>query len=435
MHRLYNLLLALAAPLALPWYAWQVARGAERTAWRERLGGLPTLGGAGAPRIWVHAVSVGEVTAAEPVLRELRARWPHAGILLSTTTRSAQRIARERALPVDLVAHYPVDLLPAVRRALRRIRPDLVVLTEWEIWPNFVREAARSGAVVAVVNGRVSERGLRRARRVRSVFREALERVDAFLMQSEVDAGRAMELGAPAARVAVVGNSKFEERAEPLTAEAIAAIRRELGIPADAPVWVCGSTRPGEEALIGRAWRRVLARHPGLVTIVAPRHLARAEEAATALRVAGARVRLRSAPGSGAAAGEVLLLDTLGELASVYALADCAFVGGSLLPFGGQSLFQPLAQGIPVLFGPYVENQREIAGLCLDARVGFRVQDERELAAAVVRLLSLQPEERREIRARARGVIEANRGVARRTVAMLAEKLAARQPLSAGRVG
>jgi 3-deoxy-D-manno-octulosonic-acid transferase len=435
MRILYNLILAVLAPLALPWYAWQVARGPERHAWRERLGGIPPEieHRMGSPRIWVHAVSVGEVAAAEPVLRELRTRWPDALLLLSTTTRTGQAFARERALPVDLVMHYPVDLLPAVRRALARARPDLVVLTEWEVWPNFVLEAAGSGARVAVVNGRISLRGERRARRARPLFRQPLEAVDAFLMQSAEDARRAVASGAPESRVSVVGNTKFEEVGQPLSHEDRAALRADLGIPRGSPVWVCGSTRPGEEALIAEALGLIRERHPEIVTVVAPRHPERADDAQEALRSRGARVVRRTA-GTAPAPGDILLLDTLGELGRVYSLGGCAFVGGSLLPFGGQSLFQPLAQGVPVLFGPHVDNQRDIARLAEEAGVGFRVADATALGSEVSRLLSLPALQRASLEASALELIAINRGVARRAVDTLERLLDRRQPASDGPV-
>ena len=423
----YNCLLLLLSPLLSLFLLWRLAKSKEdRAHWGERWGKLPeNIGGESglSPRFWVHAVSVGEVMAAAPVLRELRQRFPDALIVLSTTTIGGREVAQKQTPPADEVVYYPLDFPWAVRRALQRVRPDVVLLMEWEIWPNFLTEAKKQGAKVAVLNGRISDRGLRRGKSGIAAFFTApgLAAVDRFAMQSDEDARRAILVGAPPERVQTFGNTKFDESSTPLTPDERAALRIEFGIPPQLPVWICGSTRDGEEALIASAIRRVWEQVPDLFLIVAPRHLTRADEAAAALELAGEAVQRRSAGGT--LPGCVLLLDTFGERARAYAVADVAFVGGSLLPFGGQSVFQPLAQGVPALFGPYMNNQRDIAALSRAEGVGFEVSDTEQLASEVVRLASLSGEEKEALAQKARGLIERNQGVAARCVDAVADLL------------
>jgi 3-deoxy-D-manno-octulosonic-acid transferase len=448
---LYNLVLFLTSPFLLAYLLLRLARGKEDAAhWGERWGKLPAgaVPGEGTkPRFWVHAVSVGEVMAAVPILRELRRRYPNAWIVLSTTTPGGREVALKQVPPADLVVYYPLDFPGVVRRALDRVRPDVVLLMEWEIWPNFLTQAKRQGAKTAVLNGRISETGLRRGRHplARVFTAPGLASVDLFAMQSDEDGRRAPLLGADPARVATFGNTKFDESATPLSTQERVRLRADLGIAPNAPVWICGSTRdaapnddrPDEEIQIAESVRRVWERIPGLCLIVAPRHLDRADAAARHLATAGRAVRRRSRAATPGAARpsertvdpvaasavdgaetepDILLLDTFGELGRAYAVADVAFVGGSLVHQGGQSVFQPLAQGVPALFGPFTNNQRDITALALAEGVGFRVEDAAELADTVVRLASLPANEKIEISQRARAMIERNQGVAARCV-------------------
>ena len=242
---LYNLLLFLLAPVIVGFLLVRLVRGKEDAPrFSERLGFLPPVSKhTGTPRIWVHAVSVGEVMAAAPVLRELRARFPDALLLLTTTTRGGREVAQKQIPPADFIAYYPLDFLPAVWHALCTFRPDAVVLMEWEIWPNFLTVANRHAKIV-VLNGRISDKGLKRGKKAAFWTRPALFVVDAFAMQSNEDARRAALVGAPQSRLQTLGNTKFDEAARPLTPRETAALREDLNLPPNAPVWVCGSTRP-----------------------------------------------------------------------------------------------------------------------------------------------------------------------------------------------
>jgi 3-deoxy-D-manno-octulosonic-acid transferase len=416
---IYNLLLFLLSPLVLLYYLFRLATGKEDPMhWRERFGYFPPLSEArGELRFWVHAVSVGEVMAAKPILKELRKRHPEAFLLLTTTTRGGREVAQGVA-DASAVAYFPLDFPWAVARALGAARPDAVLLMEWEIWPNFLVAAKRQGAKVAVLNGRISDKGLRRGLKAGGLLREGLSAVDLFAMQSGEDTRRAGLVGAPKDRVQTFGNTKFDESATMLSHQERAALRAELGIAEGAPVWVCGSTRdgkdgvPDEEVLVAEAAKLVRERFPELYLIVAPRHLERVETVKSHLPGAAQRTAL-PAPESGGARGEAktLILDTFGELGRVYAIADIAFIGGSLAPWGGQSVFQPLAQGVPALFGPNMNNQRDIAALALTEGVGEQVEGAAGLAAAVSRWLSLSPEEKAQNAQKARALIERNQGV------------------------
>lgn len=421
----YNLLLALLFPVILLYLAWRLFKGKEDPDHRgERWGRLPEgiARDPRTPRFWVHCVSVGELMAAVPVLRELRRRFPDALIVVSTITRGGREVALKQTPPADEVVYFPLDFFWAAQRALAVVRPDALLLMEWEIWPNFLTAAKRRGTKIAVLNGRVSDRGLRRGQRGAFFTKPGLDAVDLFAMQSDEDSRRAALVGADPARVATFGNTKFDEAATPLKETERAALRADLGIPPDAPVWVCGSTRPGEEAIIADAYQRARQTLPGLYLLVAPRHIERAGEVVSLFAAAGLAVRRRSARDA-AADSSVLLLDTFGELGRVYAVAQVAFIGGSLLPFGGQSVFQPLAQGTPALFGPYMNNQRDIAALAQSEGVGFPVTDAETLAAEVVRLATLSETEKGEIGRKARTLIERNQGVAARCVEAVARLL------------
>ena len=410
---IYNLLLFLFSPLLLLYYAFRLATGKEDPTHRHERWGSCAKMGEGAPRFWVHAVSVGEVMAAKPVLRELRKRHPEAFLLLTTTTRGGREVA-QGVMEASAVAYFPLDFPWAVSRALRAIQPDAVLLMEWEIWPNFLVAARQQGAKIAVLNGRISDKGLQRGRRAQGLLQRGLNAVDIFAMQSDEDTRRAGQVGAPAERIQTFGNTKFDESASRLHADERDRLRAELEIPAGAPVWVCGSTRggkdgvPDEEVLVAEAARRVREHFPTLVLIVAPRHLERVE--AVKAHLPGAVQRSKGETGA------TLILDTFGELGKIYAIAEIAFIGGSLAPWGGQSVFQPLAQGVPALFGPNMNNQRDIAALAVAEGVGEQVSDVAGLADAVVRWLTLTPREKAQKALAARGLIERNQGVATRCV-------------------
>lgn len=417
MFVLYNLLVSLTAWLWLPWAWMRSRRRTEPVRWAERLGRLRVE--PGPDRVWVHAVSVGEVHAAIPVLREIRKRLPGYEILLSTTTSSGQQAARDGARDLyDHLVYFPMDVASFCLNAMIRARPKAVVIMETELWLNFLWAADAVRARVLIANGRLSDRSFARAKRFRYFYRYLLRFVHLCLMQSETDCERVVALGANPARVKNVGNTKFDQAmAERMEAT---AAREEFGVPQGVPCVVVGSTRSQEEeALVLDALLQVRAELPQLYFVLAPRHVERAPEVLDALSERGLHAARRSHSEKGA---DCLLLDTFGELAKAYACADVTVVGGGFGGFGGQNIFQPLAYGKPVFFGPAMHNFRDIAELALRAGVGFRVTTSQELAQGVLSLLR-DPDRLDRIASEAERLIAANQGASERIASELTRLL------------
>lgn len=339
--------------------------------------------------LWVHAASLGEVNAVAPVVRELLPGLPRQCLIFTCTTIAGREQARRLFPQASACLILPIDLPFLLGPWIRRFRPRLVLLAETELWPNFLAQLKAHGAQILLVNGRLTERSLRRYRRLGKAFHNVLECVDLFAMQGEADAARIIALGARKARVAAVGNTKFDLSGDLETARIDgAARRRELGWKAGTPVVVAGSTRPGEEALLLKAFGELQRLLPTVRLVLAPRHLERLMEVEAALKRGGWQWVRRSAKADGRDA-DVLLLDTLGELRSFYALAcesGLAWVGGGFRDFGGQNPLEPAALGIPVFFGPYMRHFPEVAGALLDCG-GARQMEAGDLAVASAALL------------------------------------------------
>ncbi len=365
----YSSVLLLVLVLGLPYWLFRMAANSKyREGLSERLGWVPGRLRAGDARrtIWVHAVSVGEVLAASRLVNELTTRAPQYRVLLSTTTRTGQRLARERA-GAGHAFYFPIDLPWIVNRYLRRLDPVLLVLVETEFWPNLISACRRDSIPVAVVNGRVSDRSLPRYLRLRGLWKKVLAGVSIVLAQSEEDAKRLKAIGAPASRVSFSGNLKFDVRtAEPA---AITTALREK-IAAGTRVLVCGSTLEGEEEILLDAFEQVRESIPDCVMILAPRHPERFGRVAQILKAREVQHVRRSNWMKRPAKikpGTVVLLDSIGELASVYSLASVAFVGGSLVPAGGHNPLEPAQFAIPVVMGMHYANFRAIIDTLLYA--------------------------------------------------------------------
>lgn len=376
------------------------------------------------PTMWIHAVSVGEVIAAEPFVRAAVAGLPSWRVVVSTTTATGQQVARERFPELD-VFYFPLDLPGPVARAFARVRPSALCLVETEIWPNVLAACRRRGAPVAVVNGRLSDRSFRGYHRVRVLLRGVLSNVSLFLMQSKPDAERMKALGADPARVTVSGNVKYDvdrEDIERRIAPRRAGLERAFGLPDDRPLIVAGSTAPGEERILLDALS-LLRRRPGCQAtrlMIAPRHPERFEEVSAVVAAAGfacAR-RTSSEGGESARTADVLLLDTIGELAAAYADASLVFVGGSLVPRGGHNILEPALYARPIVVGPHTQNFRQVVGDFLEARAVVQLPEDRcdadGVASAFADLL-LNAHESVRMGERALAVLESNRGATQRT--------------------
>ena len=441
MFTVYSLGLAVALLLSAPWWLVQMMRqGKYRAGIRERLGRVPEriLNGqqCDLDAIWVHAVSVGEVLAVSGLIGRLRQPGDYR-VVVSTTTLTGQKLARDR-FGAENVFYFPLDFAFAIRPYLHALRPKLVVVAETEFWPNFLRLAKTGGARIATVNARISDRSFPRYRRLRFLMRPVLSFIDLFLCQTDEDARRLQQIGAPGQRVSRSGNLKFDlqPKSEP---PVVAELRKALADAGVGPVVVVGSTVEGEEVPILAAWRRLVAGFPRALMILAPRHPERFGAVAEMLARDGVQVCRRSSwQGSEIPTGGVFLLDTIGELGAIYALADVAFVGGSLMPKGGHNILEPAFFGKATLVGPHTENFRDIIATFRNQQALLVVRDADELAATLIRLLR-DARECSALGARAAAVMQANAGATERTVqglvALLAKRAGAACAASAERGG
>jgi 3-deoxy-D-manno-octulosonic-acid transferase len=432
LYAAYSLLLAVAFFFAVPFYLWKGrGTGKYRPSFRERMGRLPaSLPAAEVPSVWIHAVSVGEALTARILVEPLKERLPGRRVYVSTTTATGRAVAERSVKGADGLFFAPFDWPGPVRKALDRVKPALLVLVETEIWPNLIHEAHRRGVRVAVVNGRISPRSFPRYRAARGLLRRVLAEVDLFLMQSEPHAERARQIGAPPERVRALGNLKFDALG---SAPPPADLARALA-EGDRPLWVAGSTVAGEEAMVLAAFREVRSRVPGARLLLAPRHPERFDEVAGLVQAAGFRGLRRRALGAGTWDGDVLLLDTLGELSRVYPLATVVFVGGSLVPAGGHNILEAAEAGKPVVVGPHMENFQEIADEFGAERALVTVTSAEELGREVTALLA-DPARREALTGAARAIVERNRGALARTVDALAELMSNPSPPAGEREG
>ncbi len=410
--------------VSLPYWLFQMAlRGKYRKGFAERMGLIPErlkLREADEAVIWVHAVSVGEVLAIGGLVEDLRNSLPGHGIFISTTTDTGQALARKRFGEAN-VFYFPMDFGFAIRPYLRALRPKMVVIAETEFWPNFMRLAQASGARIAVVNARISDRSWPRYRRFRGLLKKVLANVDLFLAQTSADGARLQDIGARAERVRVAGNLKFDLPA-PEPPAIVESLRKSIAANGGGPVLVCGSTVEGEETLLLKAFENVLVQHPRAVMILAPRHPERFSEVEALLGKMSIRYSRRSVWQGEALAGGVLLLDTIGELAALYGLADIAFVGGSLVPRGGHNIIEPAQHGVATVVGNHTENFRDIVNLFV-SRDAVRVVGPAELPLVLMELLS-NDVERRGLGQRAAETMQSQVGATARTVRELRQLLA-----------
>jgi len=410
MYIIYNLFLIIATILLLPLILFKLITvpkyrgGITQKFGRLRKGVLRVI--RGTRPIWVHAVSVGEVMAAHPLIRELKKKYPGRALILSTVTVTGNYTARRRVPEADAVFFFPFDYPWVVRHVIRGINPQVVLVAETELWPNFFRELKKAGIPSAVINGRISLKSHRNYLRFRSFFRLVFENVDLFCMQSDADALRIKEIGAAPEKVIVTGNLKFDQKIS--MPQSLPAL-----IPPGKKVITAGSTHRGEEEVLLEIFTQLRTKYPGLLLILAPRHPERFDEVAGLISKAGyecqRRTELRGT------IKDVLLLDTIGELRAFYSICDIAFVGGSLVKVGGHNLLEPAAMKKPVVFSRYMFNFKEISEALLSAGGGVMVRDKWDLFSQFEKLLS-----DKELAARmgeqAFQVIEANSGAAKKTI-------------------
>lgn len=446
MAHLFDALYLALAALALPWLVWQRLRwGKYRQGWPAKLWGAVPLRAGQRPCLWLHAVSVGEVNLLEPLIQRWEARHPQWDVVISTTTQAGYELACRKYAP-RTVFFAPLDFSWAVRRAMRRIRPELLVLAELELWPNLIAAAHRRGVAVAVVNGRLSQRSFAGYRRIGWLARRMLRRLDLVAVQNQEYADRFLALGADPQRLRITGSVKFDGARTDRAAPPVRRLAELAGLRPEDIVWLAGSTQHPEEEIVLAIYRRLAAEFPRLRLILVPRHPQRFEEVARLLDRHGLCWQRRSRLGDGregmaaagvvpagsassgegweragaqaAAAQTVLLVDVVGELGWWWGAAQIAFVGGSLTQRGGQNMIEPAAYGLAVAFGPNTWNFRDVVELLLQREAAVVVRDAAALEAFVRRCVT-DPNYAHTLGARARGLVLAQQGAADRTIALL----------------
>ena len=428
MYVIYSVLIVAFFALMSPSLIFQAVRYRKYIgSLTQRLGYLPiSFNLESDESIWIHAVSVGEVLTARALLPELRERYPKLRLFLSTTTMTGQQIARNNLRYVDEVFYFPFDLGFIVNRTIKLVKPRLFIMMETEIWPNLLRACDRAGVKTMLVNGRISSRSYPRYRIVRPFFRRVLRHIDRFCMQSDESARRVIDIGAERDRVIVTGSLKFDSLEIPgITAPDRGRNRvlRYFRVPPDRPVVIAASTVRNEEEPVLEAFQRIRATMTNALLIIAPRKPERFDDVEKLARRAGWSVARRSELRVDAdPRHDVVILDTIGELAQLYQIATVVFVGGSLVDTGGHNILEPAVFGKPIVFGPYMQNFAEIARTFLDNDAAIQVRSGRELDSVLLELLG-DPVRRARLGAAARALVEANRGARVKTLSAIAQLL------------
>ena len=420
-----------------PYYLWRRRGRKELAGWRERLGLLPPSFRQNAQgALWIHAVSVGETLAVAGLVKELQRRYPGRKIFLSSVTAAGREAGQQKLPGIAGQFYLPFDWAWAVRRVLEQIRPSVLLIVETELWPNLLKTAKEFGCRTLLVNARVSDRSFPGYRMIRPFMRRVLENISRICTQTATDAERFRTLGAAPECVVFTGNLKFDGR--PPEFGSFGRKVRDVLVDANrSPVFVAGSTMRGEEPLVLQAWEAIRQKHPRAFMILAPRHPARFEEVAGLLQAQQrSYIRRTIIPLDDAelhlqlASTEILLLDTIGELAEIFGVADVVFVGGSLVPTGGHNVVEPAFWGKPVIFGPHMNNFRDVASLFLRADAALQVADADGLAEAALRLLD-DPAEARRMGEQAKGVVSEQAGAVLRILNQMEEWLGAPQTAAA----
>lgn len=440
MYFLYSLLLTIGFLILLPRFAVDALRSRKYvTGLRQRLGNLPKLPRPDRPLIWLHCVSVGETEAARPLVRRLRDRFPAYNLVISTTTVAGQQVARQAfAKEAAAVFYFPIDWTWVVRRVLLSLKPNALLIMETELWPNLLQQCHQRSIPVALINGRLSPKSFGRYRRIRPFMRRVLKNIQIAIMQSDQDAARIRDLGMPVDRIVVGGNLKFDSSATTESDAVVAqAIRERFSLNGNSRLIVAASTHWPEENIVIEAFKRTRKLDDGsrVRLLIAPRHPARFEEVAVSIAASGLQYARRSAQQTEADRDcDVVLLDSLGELRAALALADIAFIGGSISSHGGHNMLEPAAQGVCVITGPHTQNFAAITKALLAE--GALVQlPEVARAEASARLTAVFDEllrdefRRKQIGERALTVCQRNRGATENAIEIIASLLEPRDAI------
>ena len=415
----YNVVPLALAPIVIPGIWWYTKRDPQKRAvLAQRLGhdlDHQAFSFNGCPKIWLHAVSVGEVKAAESVIDALESFYQTASFLLTTTTTTGQQFAHRQLGTRVTVCYAPVDLWTVVGRFLSAYQPDLLICLETEIWPNWIMKAHRAGMKIVFLNGRLSSRSIRSYMKIRPLLRPVLEKVDAFSMISNADAERIIALGAPARRVHINGNVKIDIRAESRNEHVVDKLKGLFAVDEQTPVFIGGSVRSAEVGMLLDVYSQLASQVPGLLFVIAPRHIEKSSVIEHLARERGICWQRRTAlerPGVVRTA-PLVILDTIGELRNVYSIASVVFGGASLVPLGGQNVLEAAVWAKPILFGPYMDDFAEEKTLLETCGGGICVKDAAELTARTAHLLA-HPDEARRLGNLAKSAVLTNQGAAMR---------------------
>ena len=434
MYPLYSLLFTLGIIALLPRFLLDAIRSGKYVAGlRERLGRLPEIDTKGRPVVWLHCVSVGEAQAARPLARAIRKEFPSHALLVSTTTRTGQRVARD-AFREDAVAviYFPFDWAWTARRALSKVDPSVVLIMETELWPNFLRECRKRHVPTAIVNGRLSERSFRRYQLIRSFTKRMVNNLELALMQTETDAEHIRAMGLSPERVFVSGNVKFDAGEDEGEQALTSILREHFQFDDKRSLIVAASTHSPEEKIILEAFKQLRSTHgnENVRLLLAPRHPERFSEVASLLESSGFTWSRRSAESStNDFSSDIILLDSIGELRAVYPLAKLVFMGGSIAPTGGHNILEPAAAGVCTVTGAHTFNFKAIVEAFLEADALVQlpivsVGDAPAALSSVLERLLADKDRRRAIAENARAVLEKNRGATALTIKLLAPLLA-----------
>jgi len=431
---IYNAILMAASCVLVPYYGMKLLVTRK---YRKSLG--PKLGRVsdesrealtGSPRIWVHAVSVGEVTAAAPIIASLRERMPEACIVLSTSTETGQEMARRVVTDATAIIYYPLDIPCVVKRVMDRIQPDIFVPVETELWPNFIRICKERGVRIVMVNGRISPRSFRRYRQTACFWKGILGQIDAVGAISRTDAERLQAMGMDPSRIHVMGNAKYDGLAAGAEDSLKEEMRHRLRIEPGSKVFVAASTHAGEEEIVIDVYRKLRARHDDMILIIVPRHPERGEAVRSLIQKAGISdiISMTDINGGKERSNEhVIVIDVIGELFRVYSLATVVFCGGSLVPKGGQNILEPAAWGTVVLHGPSMDDFTGERMALEEVGAGITVRNGRELADRIDTLLE-DPYSLARRGGRGRDVVLNNQGASRRYAELITRSMQVKDP-------
>ena len=425
MRLVYNILLTIfALPGLLFFLLKMMITGKYRNSFLQKLGFkqkhlLDNL--KADRRIWVHAVSVGEVTAAAPIVAALKTQMPGIQIILSTSTETGQSMAQRLVTGADAFIYFPLDIPFAVNRMVNLVLPDVFVLVETELWPNFLSACKRHGIKIVMANGRISPRSFVKYRRTRFFWQQTLQNIDEAGMITDVDADRIGQMGMESSKISILGNAKYDALAAMASSELHDDIVKRFGIRAGEKFLVAGSTHSGEEDVVIGVYRKLTKTHPDFNLIIVPRHIERTKDVISLLREANLNDMITATQmreGRVRQNEKVLVIDVIGELFKVYSLATVVYCGGSLVPKGGQNILEAAAWGKVVFYGPSMEDFTQEAALLEDSGAGIRIRDANELLQSILNLLS-DPEEMRTRGMRGQAAVRANMGAAQRYAKMI----------------